>query len=59
MRDHTEDGARDKTQRSENESGRKPYRPPKLTVYGDLPRLVAMAKPGSRNDGGGNPKTKT
>jgi hypothetical protein len=59
MPDHTEDNARDGTQRPEKESGRKPYRPPKLTVYGDLPRLVAMAKPGGRGDGSGKPKTKT
>jgi hypothetical protein len=58
MRDDIEDDAPDKTPRSERESGRKPYRPPKLTVYGDLPRLVAMAKPGSRSDGAGKPKTK-
>jgi hypothetical protein len=58
MRDHIEDDARDKTPRPEKESGRKPYQPPKLTLYGDLPRLVAMAKPGSRGDGSGKPKTK-
>jgi hypothetical protein len=59
MRDDTEDDARDKTLRPGNEPGRKPYQPPKLTVYGDLPRLVAMAKPGGRGDGSGKPKTKT
>jgi hypothetical protein len=59
MRDHTEDDARDGTRRPGKESSRKPYQPPKLTVYGDLPRLVAMAKPGSRADGAGKPKTKT
>ena len=37
----------------------KPYHTPRLVVYGDLPRLVAMAKPGSRGDGSGIPKTKT
>ena len=52
MRDHTEDDTQEKS------SGKKPYHSPKLTVYGDLPRLVAMAKPGSRSDGAGKPKTK-
>ena len=37
---------------------KKPYHPPRLTVYGDLRRLT-MAKGGNRRDGGGNPKTKT
>lgn len=37
---------------------KKPYHPPRLTVYGDLRRLT-MAKGGNRNDGGGKPKTKT
>jgi hypothetical protein len=36
---------------------KKPYRPPRLTVYGDLRRLT-LAKGGSSNDGGGKPKTK-
>ena len=36
---------------------RKPYRAPRLVVYGDL-RRITMAKGGSANDGGGNPKTK-
>jgi hypothetical protein len=58
MPDHTEDDARDTTLRPEREAGRKPYQPPTLTIYGDLPRLVAMAKPGKKGDGGGKPKTK-
>lgn len=58
MPDHAEDDARDKTLGQGHESARKPYQSPKLTVYGDLPRLVAMAKPGSRGDGSGKPKTK-
>lgn len=36
---------------------KKPYRPPRLTVYGDLRRLT-MAKGGNRSDSGA-PKTKT
>lgn len=36
---------------------KKPYRPPRLTVYGDLRRLT-MVKGGSANDGGGKPRTK-
>jgi hypothetical protein len=36
---------------------RKPYRAPRLTVYGDLRRLTA-AKGGTRSDTG-PPKTKT
>lgn len=58
MADHTDGDGRGETQRPEEAPGRKPYRSPKLTVYGDLPRLVAMAKPGSRGDGSGQPKTK-
>lgn len=36
---------------------KKPYRPPRLVVYGDL-RTLTMAKGGSKNDGGGKPRTK-
>lgn len=36
---------------------RKPYRPPRLTVHGDLRRLT-MVKGGGANDGGGKPRTK-
>ncbi len=36
---------------------KKPYRPPRLKVYGDLRRLT-MAKGGSANDGGGKPRTR-
>ena len=38
-------------------AGKKPYRAPKLTVYGDL-RTITKAKGGTTNDGGGNPPTK-
>jgi hypothetical protein len=58
MRDDTEDDTRDGTPTSTTKPDRKTYKSPRLVVYGDLPRLVAMAKPGSRGDGGGNPKTK-
>lgn len=44
--------------RTRVEKKRKPYRPPRLSVYGDLRRLTA-AKGGTRNDGGGKPKSKT
>jgi len=37
---------------------KKPYRPPRLIVHGDLRRLT-MAKGGSATDGSGKPKTKT
>lgn len=36
---------------------RKPYRRPRITVYGDLRRLT-MVKGGGNNDGGGKPATK-
>ncbi len=40
---------------------RKPYRSPRLVVYGDLRRLTkmfAMAKGGAKGDGGGVPMTR-
>jgi hypothetical protein len=41
---------------------KKPYRPPKLVVYGDLRRLTTMmappAKGGAMADGMGLPKTR-
>ena len=37
--------------------GKKPYRAPKLTVYGDL-RTITKAKGGTASDGGGKPPTK-
>ncbi len=43
---------------SEPLKSRKTYQAPRLTIYGDLPRLAMMAKPGSRGDGSGVPKTK-
>lgn len=36
---------------------RKPYRPPRLVVYGDL-RSLTMAKGGTKGDGTGKPATK-
>ena len=36
----------------------KPYRPPRLVVYGTLRQLTMTAKGGKKSDGGGNPKTK-
>lgn len=36
---------------------RKPYRSPRLVVYGDLRRLT-MVKGGTKGDGGGKPATK-
>lgn len=44
-------------------SKKKPYRSPRLVVYGDLRRLTALVAPpavkgGSKSDGGGRPKTK-
>lgn len=43
--------------KSKTQGKKKPYRPPRLVVYGDLRRLT-MAKGGQKGDGGGNPKTK-
>lgn len=36
---------------------KKPYRAPRVTVYGTL-RQLAGAKGGVQNDGGGKPRTK-
>jgi hypothetical protein len=58
MSDHTDD-RRSADPASTTAPRRKPYQSPKLVVYGNLSRLVAMAKPGTRGDGAGNPKTKT
>ena len=38
-------------------SGKKPYRAPRLTVYGDL-QTITKAKGGTSNDGATAPKTK-
>lgn len=39
--------------------GKKPYRSPRLVVYGGLRRLTMFTnKKGVSNDGGGTPKTK-
>lgn len=45
-----------KTPRSKN-AQKKPYRPPRLVVYGDLRRLTET-KGGGNNDGLGKPRTK-
>ena len=37
--------------------GKKPYRAPKLFVYGDLSRIT-HGKGGNKGDGNGNPATK-
>jgi hypothetical protein len=39
-------------------AGKKPYAPPRLTVYGEL-RALTQAKRGTRNDGGGKPRTRS
>ncbi len=36
---------------------KKPYRPPRLVVYGDLRRLT-LSKKGTRADGAGKPATR-
>ena len=36
---------------------KRPYRTPRLTIYGNL-RELALQKGGMRGDGGGNPKSK-
>jgi hypothetical protein len=38
------------------DASKKPYRKPRLTVYGDLREITL--KGGNRGDGGGKPKTK-
>lgn len=38
-------------------AAKKPYRAPRLTVYGDL-RTITKAKGGTSADGTGEPKTK-
>jgi len=43
---------------------KKPYRSPRLVVYGDLRRLTMLVVPpavkgGAKSDGGAAPKTKT
>lgn len=56
--DDDADAARGETVKPAANPGRKPYRAPRLVTYGNLPRLVTMAKGGRRNDGGGKPKTR-
>lgn len=36
---------------------KKPFRPPRFTVYGDL-RRIALVKGGVKGDGGGTPATR-
>ena len=43
--------------RPSSSGAKKPYRAPRLIVYGDL-REITKAKGGSKGDGGGNPATK-
>jgi hypothetical protein len=57
MGDHTDD-RRGADPASTREPRRRPYESPKLVVYGSLSKLVAMAKDGTRGDGGQLPKTK-
>jgi hypothetical protein len=38
---------------------KKPYRAPKLVVYGDLRRLTASKGAGANDGGGGKPNTKS
>ena len=45
-----------KSERSDA-AGKKPYRAPRLTVYGDL-QTITKAKGGTGNDGADAPKTK-
>lgn len=60
MRRQIEDhgGVGDNMKSKTTGQGKKPYRPPRLVVYGDLHRLT-MAKGGLRGDGGGSPKSKS
>jgi hypothetical protein len=55
--EHDDDRKRSLKSEAENQA-RKPYRSPRLVVYGDLSRLTAM-KGGNKDDGGGNPDTKS
>jgi hypothetical protein len=52
-----ENKPKSESQASDGAARKKPYRAPRLTVYGDL-RTITKAKGGSANDGGSNPKTK-
>lgn len=52
------DDARDETLKPAAGPARKPYRAPRFVVYGNLPRLVTMAKGGAKADGAGVPKTR-
>jgi len=38
---------------------RKPYRPPRLKIHGDLRMLTLTTKGGTRSDGAGRPKTRS
>ena len=41
-----------------SQGGRKPYRPPELTVHGDI-RSLTRSKRGKKSDGGQKPATRT
>ena len=60
MRRQIEDhgGVRDNMKPKTSGQGKKPYRPPRLVVYGDLRRLT-MAKGGTRSDGVGVAKSRS
>lgn len=52
------DGGRDKMKPKTTNQTKKPYRSPRLVVYGDLRRLTT-AKGGPNVDSGGGPKSKS
>jgi hypothetical protein len=57
MEDHTDENRREDPA-STKQPQRRPYVSPKLVVYGDLSRLVAMGGTGTKGDTG-MPKTRT
>lgn len=59
MGSHVEDESveRDGAKRRAASRGKRPYRSPRLVVYGDLRRLTT-AKGGTLGDGGGKPTTR-
>jgi hypothetical protein len=57
MEDHTDENRREDPA-STTQPQRKPYASPKLVVYGNLSRLVAMGGTGAKGDQG-IPKTRT
>ena len=42
-----------------NATGKKPFEPPRLTVYGDIARLTRTVGRTGANDGGHSPPNKT